>query len=270
LLRIVDQSKSPFSLPAFVGRVLDSGFVPSDRYALLLIDEIPETRRLQVCLDVYSRRSEGDANRQKYFYANVLPKLTVDERSDLSHVISEDLRQTDDESLIRFVLAALPASFWTELTEIARLRSEHKLIESIRAGRFDEQSGRSTAGALGTWAIRILNLFQMKTELWKTVANKLQSDDTPGQAYALQWFAPKADQYFETPPPYLVDAVLKGIRENDYRFKELVDGWAVSPHEFGQLRPETDPWRKPFANALARFELHAEPAELVADDDIPF
>lgn len=41
LLRIVDQSRSPFSLAAFVGRVLDPDFVPTERYAALLVKEIP-------------------------------------------------------------------------------------------------------------------------------------------------------------------------------------------------------------------------------------
>lgn len=49
LLRIVDQSRSPFSLPTFIARVLAPDFVPTKRYAELLVNEIPAKHRLATC-----------------------------------------------------------------------------------------------------------------------------------------------------------------------------------------------------------------------------
>ena len=43
LLRVVDQSRSPFTIDAFVARVLDPDFVPKERYATLLVAGFQQT-----------------------------------------------------------------------------------------------------------------------------------------------------------------------------------------------------------------------------------
>jgi uncharacterized protein (TIGR02391 family) len=68
LVRIVGQSQAPFSLPVFVGRVLDQDFVPKKRYAELLVSRIPENKRLATCLEVFSRRSEADGKKSLLFF----------------------------------------------------------------------------------------------------------------------------------------------------------------------------------------------------------
>jgi uncharacterized protein (TIGR02391 family) len=273
LLRIVDESKSPFSLPSIVTRVLDAGFVPSARYADLLVEEIPAGKRLLVCREIFVGRSGADSTKLKHFFTSILPKLTPEDRADIAQLVSEELRQSDDDDLIRFVLGAFPSEFWLELSEIARLRSEHKMIQSVATGRHDSKSGKIKAGVFGTWLTLILKEMTLKTELWTAIGKKLRSTDVAEQNYAFEYFAPKMDGVLDAPSPALRAWIVKGIREGDERFRSLAESWSYSSDNTGQ-RDAEDPWRKPFTKALEEFkpalEPLPEPVSELTDDDIPF
>src|ERR1019366_7926758 len=79
LLRVVDKSRSPFSLPAIVARVFDRGFVPNERYATLLVKEIPANRRLLTCCQVFARRSEAKEEDNVAFFTRAIFALMPEE-----------------------------------------------------------------------------------------------------------------------------------------------------------------------------------------------
>ncbi|MEK7405224.1 MAG: TIGR02391 family protein [Acidobacteriota bacterium] len=267
LLRIVDRSRTPFSLAAFVARVLDPDFVPKERYATLLAKEIPPKHRLATCREVFARRAEGDAKKLRFFFDAVLSVMSLDEHGELCELLSAELRQTDDEGTIRFVLGAFPPDLWPRLDEIARLRIENKLICSVRDGRWVERQNRCTGGALGTWATSIIHQFTLKDELWHTLVNKLGSPNTEEQHYVFNYFLRYADACFDAPSPYLILAVKKGLKAGDRRFKTAVEGWGQE--NIVEARAPDHPWRKPFAEALAKFTAAPEVVE-ISDEDVPF
>jgi uncharacterized protein (TIGR02391 family) len=244
LLRVVDQSRSPFSLSAFVGRLLDPDFVPKERYAELLVNDIPENKRLAVCREVFGRRAEGDAQKLRFFFEMVLGVMSPDDKSEFLALLSEELEQTNDEATIRFVLAAFPSNIWPQLGEIARLRIENKLVRSAKEGKWVKQQNRCTAGALGTWATNIVTQFTLKNDLWGALIVKLRSSDRTEQDYVFNYFMPHVEACFETPPPALVWTVKHGLKAGDSRFKETVEGWQMGGWE------ERD--RGPMEEALCR------------------
>lgn len=262
LLRVVDESRSPFSLPTFVARVIDPDFVPSERYATLLVDEIPQGKRLAVCREVFARRGEAFTKNAGAFHIAVLKVMRPEEISELATLLSDELRTTDDDDTIRFVLGGYPESIWPTLDEVARLRIENKLIKSISEGRLT--NGDCVGGALGTWAIRILGHLSLKHELWFAVTSKLKSPNAAEQEYAFNYFMVHAQQAFDAPPRRLVIAINEGLRAGDNRFKYWADQWATD--DFDQ-RPPDHAWREPFAKALAEFK---EAPQVSNDDDIPF
>ena len=87
LLRIVDQARVPFVLQAFVGRVFDPDFVAKKRYAELLVAEIPGTKRLAVCREVFARRAEGDAAKVRVFFSVLLKQMTSDEVAEVRGLV---------------------------------------------------------------------------------------------------------------------------------------------------------------------------------------
>ena len=222
LLRIVDQSRTPFSLAAFVARLLDPDFVPKERYAMLLVKELPPKHRLATCRDVFARRAEGDAKKLRVFFDAVFSVMSLDERAELCELLSVELRQTDDEETIRFVLGAFAPDLWPRLDELARLRIENKLIGSVRDGKWIERQNRCTGGALGTWATSIIHQFTLKDELWYTIINKLGSSNTEEQDYVFNYFVRYADACLDAPSRYLISVVKKGLKAGDARFKTAV------------------------------------------------
>ncbi len=262
LLRIVDQSRSPFSLPLFVGRILDPDFVPKERYAQLLVREIPEKRRLATCREIFVRRPGEDASKLRVFFKCILDVMSDDDKNELWALVSDELRQTDEEATIRFVLSAFPAAIWPQLNEIARLRIEHKLIRSVKEGRWLRNQNKTGGGALGTWASYIIEHFTLKDDLWRTIFEKLRSNDPTEQDYSFHYFIRFARGSFGAPPPSLVRTIAEGLHAGDARFKELAESWQVDGFE--EVSPDS-PWRKPFAAALANFQAAAED-----ENEVPF
>lgn len=266
LLRVVDQSRSPFSLPTFVARVLDTAFVPKERYAALLVDEIPAPKRLSVCLEVFARRQEADEVKLNVFFDAILRVMSDEEVGEFYEILSDELRQTDDDKTIRFVIRALPSDLWVKLSEISRLRIENKLIESAKEGKWVERQRRIAGGALGTWSGGILESFTLKEDLWRAVFIKLGSSDRAEQNYAFRFFLPHVEACFDAPPRPLISAVKRGLKAGDIRFKRAAASWQIGP-DFEE-RDSNDPWQKLFATELASF---AEAPEVNSDDDdVPF
>ena len=76
LCAIIDQSKTPFTRSDFLTRVFDPDFVPSDRYAQLLVEEIPGRQRLEVFREVWTARETGDGAQLEVFFRDFLARLT--------------------------------------------------------------------------------------------------------------------------------------------------------------------------------------------------
>jgi uncharacterized protein (TIGR02391 family) len=268
LLRVVDTSGGPFSLDALVAQVLDSGFVPSERYAALLVSKIPEKKRLATCREVFARRADADGDKVKFFFAAVLAKLAPEDAEEMYELISRELREDNDAATIRFVIQAFPSTVWPKLDELSRLRAEHKLIESVNQGKIAKGEDRCRSGGLGTWASSIAREFTLKDELWAAVCVKLESADAEEQDYAFRFFTGYVKSCFDAPPARLTRRVLKGIEAGDIRFKQLAQRWTW---DFGE--PNTK-WISPFADALAKFvEATETPAVSEAegyDQEIPF
>jgi hypothetical protein len=254
-------------VPAIVERVLDPDFYPSDRYANLVVQEIPARKQLDVCQELFVRRDRADPDKVKFFFAAVLNQMTADEVTDFIQLVSRELRETDDDDTIRFVLGALPAHLWTQVDEAARLRIEHKLIRSVQEGTWHDELQRCQTGGLGTWLARILTYMTLRDDLWTTVFHKL-GHDYDAQSYALYAFIiPHVQDQFAAPPPRLAWEVNRKLDAGDRRFESLASGWRS---DRDRERSADDPWVKPFAKALDEFTAAAEPELLEIPPNLPF
>jgi uncharacterized protein (TIGR02391 family) len=267
LLRVIDQSKSPFSVSAFLEKVFDQDFVPSERYARTLVERVPKSKLLSAALQILGSPAEVRSKDLSFLYQAILSAMTETEKADFLAAVSDTLASTDDEGTIIFIRRILPGKLWPGLDELARIRVEHKMIESVREGVWLEASARCTKGALGTWIAGIHNELALKDEFWAVVSSKLRSSKAPETAYVFQYFTDHAFEAFERPPSHLVRAVTSGLRNGDRRFKLLVESWGIDQDTFGRL-PADHPWVKPFAKALAAYQEKAP--EEGSEDDIPF
>lgn len=260
LVKLVGESKSPFSKTAFVTRVFDPDFVASERYAELLVNEIPGKKRLEVFFDVYRSKCDGKGESLKFFFATLLGSLQDEEKESVYQTISEELQQTDDESTIRVIIQAFDPELWLKLDEAARLRTENKLIRSIRTGQYVPATKKCRAGSLGTWSTGLFPHFTLKSEALRTIHDKLASPDRAEQDYVFRYLIMAIDSLTDTPPRRLETLLIKGLAAGDVRFFEAAQRWYLW---------EDKKWGSELKVALGNFQ-EIEPTPQFEDDDIPF
>ena len=264
LLKIIDQSKAPFSKVAFLPRVFDSDFVASERYAALLIEEIPAKQRVEIYVEVFQRRETGDCEKLKWFLHSLFAKLSPEEQSEVLEVVSEELKIADSDSKIRTAVQVITPECWPNLSEVARLRIENKFITSIKEGKYLTKSGKCDGGAFGTWCNRLLPFFSMKAETATALTRKLASEHIPEQDYVFQYFPSGLQELAPAPSKFLVHTIRGALERGDSRFYNVVLTFFSGAYETA------------FEKEMKEFkeQLQAEPTAQIqgppSDDDVPF
>lgn len=261
LVKIVDKSKTPFSKNVFLQRVLDPDFVKKDRYAELLVSEIPKKKRLVIAFEVYRNKQKGDGQKLRYFFQALFKLLEEEEKQQLYDVISEELKTTNDTDIMRTVIQAFPSE-WKRIHEVARLRVENKLIDSIKDGTYSISEDKCFDGSFGTWASNIYGQFTLKYEVLSVVVNHLESTNQLKQDYALHYHFPYLDVLVNKPSARFIQVVNKAIEDGDKRFYDAVeDSFTLS----------SDVWTKPFEKSIKEFKEVKPPfSPPISDEEIPF
>lgn len=134
LVRVLRGAQEPFILDRFLVRCFDEDFVPSERYASLLVAEIPSGKRLDVLIEIFRRSSEVRGAYITLVTGTLLGLLSDDEIQRFAAVASENLVSAQEPDEIKDCLELIPPVFWPKISEIARIRIEHKLLGALRRG----------------------------------------------------------------------------------------------------------------------------------------
>jgi len=267
VLKLIGHARSAFSVEECVNRIVEENFVPNARYASLLVEEIPARHRLQVALTVYQRKSEADGQRPRYFFDAVIQRLEEEDAQDLFRAISAELRESGDEGTLRYVLQLLDPGYWPRLDEVARLRSENRLISNLHDGRYVRESTKCLAGALATWSTSFWPHFSLKREAILVLVEKLRSASVESQEYVFKFCFSALDRLAEKPHWGLQSILAERPTAGDSRFKEALDSSRLWQNK---------EWNARVQEVLKTFQ-HAEPVPedddlppALEDDDIPF
>jgi uncharacterized protein (TIGR02391 family) len=258
LLKLIGHARAVFSIDECVGRILDKNFVSNERYATLLVEEIPARNRLQVALTVFHRKSEGDGEKLRYYFDAVIAKLSDEEGKELFQAISTELRESNDDESLRFVIQLLNPTYWPRIDEVARLRTENRLISNLEDGRYKRAFETCSGGALATWAQDdFWKYFSLKAEMLRILVEKLRSESVESQDYVLRFYFFSLDILAENPPFALQKILAERLKAGDSRFKDALD----HSNLWGDER-----WNKEVQAARESFRA----AEPPLDEDIPF
>ena len=259
LIKIIEKSKSQFSVEGFIERVFDKSFVGSDKYAELLIKEIPEKKKLDIFIEAYKNKDSGDGKKLKYFFKKLFEKLNNEELKQTLEIISDELMRINDDKLIRYNLQILPSKYWTGIEEISRLRIENRIIESIDEGKYFDFK-ETSEGWLATWSTEFLEYFVSEEELSLSIFSKFCSSDKPQHDYAVQYFSSYINQELRNP-----NSNIKFLIEDSLRYGNI--------NVYNYLKNISNSIKKNFKSSLDEF---TEPEEQdngsddFTDDDIPF
>jgi len=260
LVKLIGQSKSPFSKLDFIARVFDADFVASSRYADLLVSEIPPKKRLEVFLDVYAAKGDGDGSKLSFFFASVLKQLTDEDKQAVYDCISRELRVTDDETVVIKIIRSFEPRIWPNLEESSRLRIENKLIQSIKKGSYVRATKTCRTGSFGTWGRRLFTYFTLKSEALWAIRNQLTSSDRFEQDYIFEFLFSFIDGLADKPPQWLEELLIEGLEAGDERFFDAINGaWLWSDSD----------WSAPLNDAVKNFKSAGLSPDLT-DDDVPF
>ncbi len=260
LVGIIDQSKMPFTKSEFINRVFDPHFVEKERYAELMVAEIPTKKRLEVMLDVFRNKETGDGKKLKYFVTALLSQLSEDDANELYRIVSDELKVTDRDIVIRLILQIFPSESFTKYDETARLRIENKLIQSITEGKYIQQEEKCVAGVLGTWAMHIGKYFLLKDDLINTLVKKLRSRNVQEQDYVFQFFWEDLKELAIPLSKRLVIVLKIGLKAGNKSFYNRLS----LEQMFGDKK-----WVEQFKQELDSF-IEAEPIPDTDSEEIPF
>ena len=256
IVRQLEQAKALASKEELVRRALDKDFVPNDQYAELFLSEIPLRLRLEVFFGVYESVKDWNIRPIYYFNKCIINHFNKEERQTVIEAISNDLKTTDDESVIRHLMSGIPARLWLDMAEIARLRIENKVIGSIRDGKYDSKSKRCLSGALATWSRSQFTYFMLKRELITVIAAKFSSSDSQAIDYAFQYLVHGVfqDHNLEELSP-IHRVFIRKLKEGSKQF-----------HNALMFTPE-EKWNTEMKDAYSNFSGNTE---TILDDEIPF
>lgn len=264
LIHIIDQSKAPFTKSEFLKRVFDPHFVEKERYARLLVEEIPTKYRFEIMLDVFRSRETADGRKLTYFVSALLKTLTKEQKSDLYAAMSQEFKLTDSDAAIRTVLQIFPSDSLSHIDESARLRIENKLIQSIRDGLYNEQEKHCNAGALGTWASgTCIDSFLLKDELINVLTNKLSSGYPEEQAYVFQYFWSDLKRLTNLPSGRFLREIKNQLKRGN---KALYDQLIIEQTNIWGNKE----WVEAFKDEIMAFQEQEPIPNQLKDDDIPF
>jgi len=104
ILSIIDQSQESFTIPNFISRVFDEYFVQNIDYAKSLVDEIPPKKRFDVLVEIYHKKRDGDGKNISFVVKEILKVITEDQISQFLLIVSDELKITKDENVLKLVL----------------------------------------------------------------------------------------------------------------------------------------------------------------------
>ena len=92
VIGLLNASKEAFTLDAFVERVFDTEFVESERYAELIVAEVPKLRLGDALISLFRARRKGELRKLRYLISKMLSALSPNQLSSFLAVVSEELR----------------------------------------------------------------------------------------------------------------------------------------------------------------------------------
>lgn len=146
----------------------------SYRYARLLALEVPPKKQSDALIEIYREKNYGDATKLQYVFKSLIDVIEDHDLSNFLEVVSDELKITRSDDCVRIVLQTLPEELWPQIDEVARLRTENKLIESIRLGEYNSEVEKIQSGWLGTWAVNFIRFFVLKDQLYDVFLRKLK------------------------------------------------------------------------------------------------
>lgn len=251
LLKLIDQSKGKFSIESFIKRITDKDFVNNEKYAELLIKDIPPKKYFDTAFELYKSKDIGNINNIRLVFLKLTKKLKKEENDEILNTVSEELRFVENNSRVAKNIALFKDN-WIEIDEDAKLRAENKILNCLRNAEYIDGKLNSD-GIYSSWLSDIINSLSLKDEFVKIIYKKLNSGNEDEQRFVIKYFGEYFEDFHE---PFLNDLseILK---------EQLNNGNSVI-YDFVKSHISKDEIKKEIENEINKF------VDSDTADDLPF
>lgn len=192
LLKIVDKSTGKFTSELFFRRVFDEDFVQTEKYASLIVMDIPKNKHYEIAVGIFRSKENGKIHNLKLVWDSVIIKLTEEQKAELLDLAAEELRYADTVGAITRCISLFKNS-WEQIAEDARLRAENKLIKCLDEAEKSNYGKLNESGIYSSWITSIVKISLLKSEIAQKIFEILDSGDQNRQRFAIDYFS----QYFD-------------------------------------------------------------------------
>lgn len=187
LLKLIDKSKGKFSTELFLKRVFDKDFVQSQKYADLIVKDVPKNKLFEVTIEIFRQKENGKIHNLNYIWKSVYCKLSYEEKKEIIDLVSEELRFTDSlKSVIRCI--ALFENEWNGIDEDSRLRAENKIIQIISLAEKNHHGQTNEFGIYASWLTSIIKNSSLRSEIAEKLYESIESRDQDRQRFVLDYY----------------------------------------------------------------------------------
>jgi len=272
---LLSASREMFTVELFVKSVFDPEFVESQRYADLIVSEIPKLRLADAAISIFRARRGNELRKLRNFVPALIGALSPAQLSSYLSVVSDEFKTTTDDTDIRTALQMLTPEVWPSIDELPRLRIENKLIGGIRTGEVLKNG--KTLQALATWSNDFLKAFTQRSEAASALLGRLESADSDARHYAVKFFMKVLPEVMSTPQQSsrCIRALVTAVKSDDAHVSQGLISWI---HVFSEewqkklaeeLKDKTDE-DNPGTYLYDGTPFLASPSKDEFDDDIPF
>lgn len=257
---LIDRSKSPFDIEQIAQQVFDKHFVASSEYATAIATRIPNGKKFDVLIEIFKRRASGKTDHVTHFCRALLLMVPEGLQAEFWQIVSDALEGAVSDAEVRTAVSVAGPD-WPKLSDVARLRTENRLIASIREGEYDVDTKSCPKGSLGTWASGIERNFLSQTKLSGVLIERIETGEAPAIEYVLRYFRSFIFN-FKEPLEWDLEWALSARLLADDRliFNALSSVRVAGTHKS---------WPDALKESLEDFEKR-NPDQGITDEDIPF
>jgi len=247
---ILDKAKSSYDIEEIESLIFDEDQIEDDEYMNLIINKIPKRKRFEIMLNVYNKRTKFKYDNFKRFFNCMYDYLSSSEISQLLNLASKNLLLTKNDEERKYIIASIRKNNWKNIEELARKRTENRILKSIESGMVDYKDRTiDEIGWFATWCTDLFSEFTLMEDLYDTISYKFNSNEASQIIYVFE---------------YIFYYVCSTIIENDFKEKmNSEDPHLYMKYEFIlQVRSEIENGNKLYYDRLRKL-FHRLPKFLV-------
>ena len=197
VIGFIKDSKQPNLIDDWIEFILDENFNNTEKYAKLVVSEIPEKKRYDVLVNVFRNRTKAISGNLNNLVQELLNSIKSEEYKEFIDNINNELLFCSDDDELRKFFSIYPPSKWNELIPLTKHKIENMVKKSLanakmeNVNHYDDESEYkcNSKGSLSTWAVSYVSIFENFNEILDVLGHKLGSEDVDERNFVFKYFS---------------------------------------------------------------------------------